>query len=369
MNYIKKSKYFYSLTLVFITLLVWSEVKKSVGLMRFFEVVFSTLLIPLIISIFLYYLLFPLYLFIYKYIKNEHFSLISTFAIFILILYFLIREVIPVFFQQIDIIIVELPKWIEELDQLILHSKVLGEENTQYYLSLINTSTEDIIAVLFLGLKSGIQVILSIIASSFLAVSLVPIIVLFMLKKANKPKKIYTCIPESYQGISSEYLDKIGKVLSDYIWGKSLVCLYVFFGALITFYAAGLKGALVFAIIAGIMDIVPYFGPWIGTLPAILSALVSDEPNVIIIVIGILIVQLGESYLVSPYIMSKELKVHPVAIIIAMLITGQLFGILGMIIVLPIIAIIKVTIIYSIKIYRLTNKNKSAINEGAYNEE
>lgn len=52
------------------------------------------------------------------------------------------------------------------------------------------------------------------------------------------------------------------------------------------------------------MDIVPYFGPWIGTLPAILSALVSNEANVIIIAIGILIVQLGESYLVSPYIMS-----------------------------------------------------------------
>lgn len=237
-----------------------------------------------------------------------------------------------------------MPNWIEEFDQLILRSKLIGEENTQYYLSLINTPIEDIIDVIFLGLMSGIQGILSIIARSFLAVRLVPIMVLFMLKKVNKPKKIYTWIPESYRCISSEYLDKIGKVLSDYIGGKALVCLYVFFGALITFYTAGLKGALVFSIIAGLMDIVPYFGPWIGTLPAILSALVSNEANVIIIVVGILIVQLGESYLVSPYIMSKELKIHSVAIINAMLITGRLFGVLGMIIVLPIIAIVRVTL-------------------------
>lgn len=83
MNYIKKSRYFYSLTLFFITLLVWSEVKKSVGLMRFFEVVFSTLLIPLIISIFLYYLLRPLYSFTFRYTKNENVSLIGTFTIFL----------------------------------------------------------------------------------------------------------------------------------------------------------------------------------------------------------------------------------------------------------------------------------------------
>lgn len=369
MDYLKKSKYFYILVLLFSSLLVWSEIKNSDFLSRIVGVTFSTLLIPVIISIFLYYMLRPLYLFLLKVGKNEPISLIGTFAVLSLLIYFLIREVIPVLFVQIDTILTEFPRWIEEFDKWLIQSQLLGEGNVQYYLSLINTSIEDLIDLIFLGLQNGIQIIMAIIASSFLVVSLVPIMVLFMLKKTNKPKEVPAWIPKSYRSVSKQFFYDLEKTLSDYIGGKSLVCLYVFLGAWATFYFAGLKGALVFAVIAGLMDIVPYFGPWIGTLPAILSALVSNEVNIFIIIIGILIVQLGESYLVSPYIMSKELKMHPLAVIIILLITGQVFGFLGMIIILPLVAALKVIIDYGIKVYRIRKaESKTVLKDSAHEE-
>lgn len=79
-----------------------------------------------------------------------------------------------------------------------------------------------------------------------------------------------------------------------------------------------------------------------------IAGLITSDVNALIIIVGIVIVQLGESYIVSPYVMSKELKMHPLFVIIVMLITGQAFGILGMIIVLPVVAALKVTLTYGL---------------------
>lgn len=356
MDYLKKSKVFYVIILIFSSLLLLAEIGKITIVSKVLTITVNTLLVPLIVALFLYYILKPLYLILLKWTKLESISLIGTFLVLFLAIYFLIREFMPLLFAQIHSITNQLPKWIEELDYWVLNSELFGRGDVQHYLSLINKSFEDLIGLAFLGLQGSASLVLNVISGSFLVVSIVPLLVLFMLKNTNKEKKAPRWVSKKYRATAENFFYDVERALSDYIGGKAVVCFYVFLGALLTFKLAGLQGALVFAVVAGIFDIIPYFGPWFGIFPAVLSALVSPNSNVFTILIGILIVQLGESYIVSPYIMSKELKLHPLVVIIVLLITGQAFGIIGMIIILPILAVLKVTLNYSIKFVRLNKK-------------
>lgn len=269
----------------------------------------------------------------------------ATFLLLFLLLGILVQEIVPLLMEQINTLTQNLPQLIGELDKILTGFNITATEDVSYYLDMINHSFEDLINLLFIGLKSSTSLLFSFISSSFLIISLVPVMLYYMLKNTNKEIKI-SFIPDRYKKLALDYFIAIEKVLSDYISGKATVCFYVFAGAFLCFRLAGLPAALLFAVVTGIMDIVPYFGPWIGTFSAVLAALTAEDANIWIIVIGIILVQLGESYIVSPLVMSKEMKLHPLAVIIALLLAGQLFGLLGMITILPLIALIKVSLIY-----------------------
>lgn len=357
MQYLKKSRLFYLTVLMILLLFLAKQVGELAFLMKILKITVNTLLIPLIITLFLYYLLRPLYLISLKWFKKESLSLLTTFGIFILILVLFTQKLIPLLLSQIDMLIKNLPKLIDELDQLLLSlniydydQKALGQ-----YLELINHSFEDLFNMFFVGLKNGTNFVFRFVSQSFLIVSLVPIMLYYLLRNTQK-KHEFKIIPEKFRALAIEYFYACEQVLADYISGKAMVCFYVFIGALISFTLGGLPNAFLFAVVAGIMDIVPYFGPWIGAFPAVLSALLLDQTSVWLIIIGIVIVQLGESYIVSPLVMSKEMKLHPLAIIILMLITGQTFGLIGMIIILPIVALLKVSGIYLIKLKQYYDK-------------
>lgn len=368
MDYLKRSRAFYLVVLTLSLLLLWSKLKEIEVLVNVFQITMNTLLIPTIISLFIYYLLKPFYLFLLKHLKREILSLILSFVVFFGMVWFIGREFVPLLMLQIDTLVKNVPQLVQELDKWVINSHLFDGNDLPSYLELINRSFEDLIELLFVGLRSGAGFLLSFVSSSFLVISIMPIMVLYLLKNTHKTKRFHQYLPLKYQQWGFDYFVALEKTLSDYISGKAMVCFYVFCGAWLTFTVAGLEGALLFAVVAGIMDIVPYFGPWIGAIPAVLASLITNDVNTFIILIGIVIVQLGESYIVSPYVMSKELKMHPLFVIVAMLITGQAFGIFGMIIVLPIIAALKVTLTYGIK-WRKIKKETSAIAKVSFEEQ
>ena len=96
------------------------------------------------------------------------------------------------------------------------------------------------------------------------------------------------------------------------------------------------------SILLGLTNIIPYFGPIIGAIPAVIIAYASSPSLAIYVVITIFAVQVIESNFLSPYIMGKNIKIHPIAIIFALLLGGELFGVLGMILAVPVLAILKV---------------------------
>lgn len=357
MNYLKKSKVFYVVVLLISLLLLWSQIREFAFLQTVFQVTVNTLLVPVVVSLFMYYLLKHFYVFLLGKIKKEGWSLLITFIVFFAVVGLLVRRFIPMLIVQVEALVDNVPQLVTELDEWLVAVDMFGDQGVEDYLSMINRSFEDLFDILFMGLRNSTSFILNFVSSSFLIISIVPIMVFYMLKNTNKPKS-FRWVPEKYRELALNYFKDSEQVLSNYISGKSMVCFFVFVGTFISFQIAGLQGAFLFSVIAGIMDIVPYFGPWIGAFPTVLSGLINDDVHIWVILIGVIIVQLGESYLVSPLVMSKEMKMHPLGVIILMLITGQVFGLIGMIIILPVFAVLQVTIKY---IIQFVKDNKETI--------
>src|SRR5699024_2099357 len=105
-----------------------------------------------------------------------------------------------------------------------------------------------------------------------------------------------------------------------------------------------INNAILLAIIMGLTNIIPYFGPIIGAIPAVALTLTFSAKSVIFILIGIFTIQLIEGNLLSPYIVGKSVAVHPIAIIFALLLGGEIGGVVGMILAVPALTILKVIV-------------------------
>lgn len=149
-------------------------------------------------------------------------------------------------------------------------------------------------------------------------------------------------VPKKRRNTVFKLMDKSGSILHQYINGTLLVSFLIFLSCLIGFSLIGLKSPLLFALICGITNLIPYVGPYIGAAPAVLVGFAQDPVIGILVLIFNIIVQTLEGNFLTPMIMSKKLDIHPVTVIIMLLIFGHFFGILGMILATPIAAIIKI---------------------------
>ena len=156
-----------------------------------------------------------------------------------------------------------------------------------------------------------------------------------------------------------ELLEKINTTLRSYVGGVLLIMLLVFITQAIGFSLAGLKAPLVFALFCALTDIIPYFGPWIGGIPAVVVGFTMSPLIGLLTLITIFVVQLLENNFYQPLIMGHTMSLHPIVIMLGLLLFGHFFGIIGMIIATPVIACIKVIIDY-IKEVLQTNKKMRA---------
>ena len=145
------------------------------------------------------------------------------------------------------------------------------------------------------------------------------------------------------------YIDLCGRInssLRNYVQGLILVMFLVFCTQAIGLTIAGLKAPLLFAIFCAVTDIIPYFGPYIGAIPAVIVGFTMSPIIGICVIISIVVVQLLENNFYQPLIMGHTMQLHPVTIMIGLLVFQHFFGIFGMIIATPTIACLKVILMF-----------------------
>ena len=186
---------------------------------------------------------------------------------------------------------------------------------------------------------------------------------LFDFERANKG--IEKLMPASWKSGYKELTHRINTSLRSYVQGVLIVMTLVFITQSIGLTIAGMKAPILFALFCAVTDVIPYFGPYIGAIPAVIVGFTISPITGICVIISILVVQLLENNFYQPLIMGHTMKLHPVTIMVGLLVFEHFFGILGMIIATPCIACIKVILLFVLEqtgwIKYLTGKKSNEI--------
>lgn len=181
---------------------------------------------------------------------------------------------------------------------------------------------------------------------------ILPVILFYFLKDGNKfMPSVVRFVPTSQKSNMRKMLTDIDNVLSSYIAGQLLVAFFIGLFMYIGYLIIGLKYSLILAIFAMITCIIPFFGPWLGIIPAILLSLADDPFMAVKILIVMMIVQQIDNNFISPQVMKKSMDIHPLTVILLLMGIIPIFGLIGLLIVIPLYSAIKVTVRNIIEMY------------------
>jgi predicted PurR-regulated permease PerM len=172
---------------------------------------------------------------------------------------------------------------------------------------------------------------------------LIPFILYYFLRDYNKiidnSRKL---IPRKFRSRIDRICSNIDEVFGNYVRSQIILSFIIAVFTTLALLILKVNFALFLGIINGITNIIPYFGPVIGTIPAVLIALLQSPSKAIWTLVLLFIIQQVESGIICPIITGDSVDLHPVTVILALIIGGELYGVIGMIFGIPIIAALKI---------------------------
>ena len=305
-----------------------------------FRVIFA----PVALALVVVYLLNPLVNRLQRTGMRRGFAVALIYVAFVAVVTTALSFLIPVIARQIGGFIENLPGYVEDVTREInqfaarrgwdFRIDLSGEQIRQY----VSDNRETIIGVLG-GVRSFAFGIIHILITLIIGIIL-SIYILLDLPKIQRTMR--AMLPEDRRDEISGLMEKIGGALGGFFRGQLLVALFVGVASAVGLTIVGIPFAVVVGLIAGIFNLVPLIGPFIGAIPAVILALLSDQPSDAIWAgVVLLAVQQIDNHIISPNVMGRTVKLHPITVMLALLAAGSLIGIFGMLLVIPLIAAIK----------------------------
>ena len=194
-------------------------------------------------------------------------------------------------------------------------------------------------------LTNSFFMILGNVVSLVTTVIIIPFAVFFLLKDGPAMmKNLFSMIPNRYFEMSLNMMYKIDQQLGGYLRGQFFDALIVGILAIIALWILDVKYFFLIGIFAGLSNMIPYVGPLVGGSAAILVVLMTGGSGItmLLVVAAFLIIQLADNVLIQPLVVARSVDLHPLLIIFSVIIGGQFFGIMGMLLAVPATGIIKV---------------------------
>lgn len=192
-------------------------------------------------------------------------------------------------------------------------------------------------------------------ASVITGMVLIPFIVFFLMKDGRRFKQAFVSImPNRYFEFTLYLFYKLNIQIGNYLRGQLLDAIIVGIFSIFALWLLGVKYFFIIGIFAGLANIIPYFGPITGaTIAIIVSILQAGSFNMVLyIIVAFTLIRLIDDILVQPIVVAKSVHMNPLIVLLAVLIGGKLFGILGMLLSVPVVGFIKVVVHESIINYR-----------------
>jgi len=266
-------------------------------------------------------------------------------VIFALTLFFLI---IPEVISQFKSFTASSPEYTARIAEKIIETaRVLDQrypdlnlaKSMEEFLNNLSQNLQNYLAGVLKNIFNFISLFMTVL---FFALVVTPFALYYFMVDAGKIRKSFVKLfPPERRREFVLILRDIDRILGNFVLGRLILSLFVGVSATVGLLALGIEFPLLIGVIAGITDIIPYLGPIVGTLIALIFA----STKSIWIIIGVVAlfgaINLIEGILVTPKIMSKEMGLHPLTVLIALMIGGQLLGALGLIIAIPVAGILK----------------------------
>lgn len=346
--------------LIVIGAYVLLRIVKELGIVSIFLTLIK-ILSPLFIGCIIAWLLNPFVRWLES--KKIRRGLGVSFAYVLLVgaLILLIKSIIPLIYNQTIELVGNLPNifgtvknWIEGLFYNVNSSAI----NIETFQSNLVIKLDELSASLSTSLPSFVINSATTVVTSIGTFLIGLVIGFFLLLNSNKVSNVVLDImPKNWRKSAQELGSNINKSLRGYVSGALIDSCVVFLVSTIAFAIIGLKAPILFGIFCGLMNVIPYAGPYIGGAPAVIVAFSQGTGVGLAVLIAIVIIQLIEGNVLQTVILSRTTKLNPVIIIIGLLIFGHFFGIVGMLLSTPIIGVCKVIFNYFDDKYDLLNFN------------
>ena len=371
----KKRRYrlmYWSLELLLVALLIF--VCTQIGFI--FEpigIFISTIFAPVLIAGFLFYALNPLVNLLTK-VQYKRFKIGRTWAVTLVFLLFFaliglaVAYLVPKLTTQVEQLVARTPNYLSELQayltELARNSKRpdwADKIDLTEYINNIKGSVNGILKNFMGSLTSSLGSMIGAVTSITMTIVTVPFVLFYMLKDGPKLlPNIKRMLPDKQADVIGDLLVKMSDTIAKYISGQVIECLFVGTFSAIGYGLVGIPYALLIGMFAGITNIIPYLGPYIGLVPAIFIALSMSFKEVILVIVVCVVVQQIDGNLVYPNVIGKTLDIHPLTIIMILLAAGNIAGLLGMILAIPLYAVSKVVVTYVYDIIKLQNSDTDA---------
>lgn len=317
---------------------VWLLRPMLQGIFVFLKAILAPFLAAMIIS----YVLNPVVSMLAGRKMPRSVAVLLIYAVFLTTIIVIAINLIPMFIEQLEELNEHLPEMTLQAQGLMRHMNSrlippgveMGMNN--WFFQLENRLAEGISNFL-----DNIGTTINVLFNAFI----VPFLVFYILKDFDVfERTLVSCLPRSRRKSIVTLLKDIDDALGNYIRGQFIVCIIIGVLAYIGYAIIGMPYALLFASVVAIFNIVPYMGPFLGAAPAIIMASTVSFRLVLFVAVVNTVCQIVESNIISPQVVGRKLHLHPLLIIFALLVGGELAGMIGLILAVPFFAAAKVVI-------------------------
>ncbi|MFC6169169.1 AI-2E family transporter [Loigolactobacillus jiayinensis] len=324
----------------------------------------ATLFVPILISGFLFYLFNPLIKLLGHLKISRNWAILIVFVIFFGGLALIISAVIPNLINQITQLLINLPTVANDMGKLaksLMKNRLFQQIDIEKAITDMNLSFSSIMQSLLKYFTSSIGSVVGTVTSVAVTAITIPVMLFYMLKDGHRLiPNVQRLLPSKYRSEATDLLVKMGNTISSYIAGQLIECLFVGTFTFLGYLLISMPYGFLLGFIAGLCNIMPYVGPYIGIAPALIIAVTVSPMMVVLVIVVVVVVQQIDGNFVYPNVIGRTLSIHPLTIIILLLVAGNISGLLGMILAIPAYAIVKTVVQYFWGIYQLREQTKIA---------
>ncbi|MFM0790756.1 AI-2E family transporter [Streptococcus suis] len=333
--------------LTFLTIFIFSKISflfRPIG--SFLEIV----LLPMILTGLLYYLLNPMVDWMEKHKISRTVGISILFVLISLLIIWGLAVAIPSIQEQVTSFAQNLPANIQKIEGQV--TSLLQDQRFEQFrptaLELLNKVNDQIVAYAQKFSTSAVNWASNLISTAsqiIVAVLIMPFILFYLLRDGQYLNKHITqYLPTKWREPIGTVLSDVNGQLSNYVRGQVTVAIIVALMFSVMFSIIGLSYPITLGVMAGFLNLIPYLGSFLAMIPAVILGLIAGPIMLIKVLVVFMIEQTIEGRFVTPLIIGSSLSIHPITILFVLLTAGQMYGVLGVLLGIPIYASIKVLV-------------------------